>query len=193
MKETAFVLLLASCSGPSSERDSATDSATTALDADVDPVCDETPAIYIGTGEEAFEPLSEGDEVPIISGPQGGWHIWQSIETYNLGVIADTHLSITLASTGETVSDGRYLVGLLEDEEMECRNYYFGLFGFLDIDDLAYKDCDTPPELLGYREVCLNVEVTDEHGVEASDSRCVLAVPWTGDDTPIDDICLPPH
>ena len=177
-------------SGDSATTDTA--AATTSVpDTDVDPLCDVAPAVYIGTGEEFFEPLSEGDQVPIIAGPQGGWHIWQSIETYNMGEVADTHLSITLASTGAVVSEGKYLVGLLKDEELVCRNYFFGMFGFLDTDDLAYESCDTPPELLGYREVCLNVEVVDEFGVEASDSRCVLAVPWSGDNTRIDDECLP--
>jgi hypothetical protein len=34
--------------------------------------------LEIGTGETAFEPLSEEQEVPLVFGPQGGHHVWIS-------------------------------------------------------------------------------------------------------------------
>ncbi len=30
----------------------------------------------VGTGEKCFEALADGDEVPLMSGPQGGYHVW---------------------------------------------------------------------------------------------------------------------
>ncbi len=41
--------------------------------------CGETPdapAFEIGTGEICYEPLADGQVVPHITGPQGGYHVW---------------------------------------------------------------------------------------------------------------------
>ena len=34
------------------------------------------PWIEIGTGASQFEPLTAGQEVPLVMGPQGGYHVW---------------------------------------------------------------------------------------------------------------------
>ncbi len=34
--------------------------------------------LEIGTGETAFEPLADEQEVPLVFGPQGGHHVWIS-------------------------------------------------------------------------------------------------------------------
>jgi hypothetical protein len=39
----------------------------------------------LGTGEAEFEPLAEGQEVPIIHGAQGGYHVWLSAQVLGLG------------------------------------------------------------------------------------------------------------
>lgn len=36
-------------------------------------------AFEVGTGERCFERLSPGDTVSVISGPQGGYHVWASL------------------------------------------------------------------------------------------------------------------
>ncbi len=33
------------------------------------------PALALGTGEAAFEPVAEGGELELVHGPQGGWHV----------------------------------------------------------------------------------------------------------------------
>lgn len=37
--------------------------------------CDPAPVVVLGTGVETFEPLSDGQELPIILGIQGGFHV----------------------------------------------------------------------------------------------------------------------
>lgn len=37
---------------------------------------DEVGAFAIGTGEKCFETLHDGDTVPLMAGPQGGYHLW---------------------------------------------------------------------------------------------------------------------
>jgi len=36
-------------------------------------------AFSVGTGEHCFEPLNDGDDISVVSGSQGGMHIWLSI------------------------------------------------------------------------------------------------------------------
>ena len=35
----------------------------------------------MGTGTWRFEPLSDGDEVQLVRGAQGGWHMWLALRT----------------------------------------------------------------------------------------------------------------
>ncbi len=54
------------------------------------PACD-TPAgagkFEIGTGEKCFEPLAEGDEIPLMNGPQGGYHVWLATGCTDCGTV----------------------------------------------------------------------------------------------------------
>jgi hypothetical protein len=44
------------------------------------PDCDLGPsALELGTGEDAFVPLSAGDPLPFVLGPQGGYHVYGSL------------------------------------------------------------------------------------------------------------------
>lgn len=40
---------------------------------------DNPAAFEVGTGEACFERLSEGQTVPLMSGPQGGYHVWLAV------------------------------------------------------------------------------------------------------------------
>lgn len=42
------------------------------------PVDDEV-ALELGTGSWRFEPLEDGQEVELVRGAQGGWHVWLSV------------------------------------------------------------------------------------------------------------------
>lgn len=44
--------------------------------------CDDpqgAPGFAVGTGETCFQALTSGQEVPVMAGPQGGFHIWLSV------------------------------------------------------------------------------------------------------------------
>ena len=54
-----------------------------------EPVCtDLSPSLLVGTGEREFETLAEGEEVVMVHGPQGGWHMLGSIQLSNTFPIA---------------------------------------------------------------------------------------------------------
>ena len=44
----------------------------------------ESAAIELGTGSWRFEPLEDGQEVELVRGAQGGWHMWISVRVRGL-------------------------------------------------------------------------------------------------------------
>ena len=54
------------------------------------PACDAPAGVgsfEIGTGEKCFEPLADGDEIPLMSGPQGGYHVWLATGCTDCGTV----------------------------------------------------------------------------------------------------------
>lgn len=108
----------------------------------------EEPSFFeVGTGESTFEPLDEGATVPLIHGPQGGYHVWLGVRHRGLGP-GDVVLSYGArdAATGdelmfpglraveadvdpEAVSQAAGFVGfLLEDEPLVYDGRYIRLW-----------------------------------------------------------------
>ncbi|MBX3274410.1 MAG: hypothetical protein KF729_29365 [Sandaracinaceae bacterium] len=44
------------------------------------------PRIEVGTGTWRYEPLEDGDGVPLVFGAQGGWHLWVAVRAYDVDV-----------------------------------------------------------------------------------------------------------
>lgn len=70
--------------------------------------CGETPdapAFEIGTGEVCYEPLRDGQVVPHLTGPQGGYHVWAAVlcPACPPKVVATVYAK--LAETDETVGE----------------------------------------------------------------------------------------
>jgi len=42
------------------------------------------PTVDIGTGESSFEPLTDGQDVTLVRGSQGGHHMWMSLRVDGL-------------------------------------------------------------------------------------------------------------
>ncbi|MEZ4293554.1 MAG: hypothetical protein R3B70_01160 [Polyangiaceae bacterium] len=60
------------------------------------------PAVEVGRGLESFEALAPGGPVPMVKGPQGGFHVWLALRARNLhrqGSV--THLQVTRQDSGE--------------------------------------------------------------------------------------------
>jgi hypothetical protein len=41
-------------------------------------------SVELGTGEWQFEPLANGQNVALVWGPQGGYHVWLSVQTQGM-------------------------------------------------------------------------------------------------------------
>lgn len=42
--------------------------------------------LELGTGTARFEPVADGDALPMIRGAQGGWHVWVSVRIEGMDV-----------------------------------------------------------------------------------------------------------
>ncbi|MAQ17336.1 MAG: hypothetical protein CMN30_21390 [Sandaracinus sp.] len=42
------------------------------------------PVVELGTGSWRFEALEDGQEVELVRGAQGGWHVWISLRTQHI-------------------------------------------------------------------------------------------------------------
>lgn len=63
----------------------------------------ETPSFAIGTGELCFTALADGDVVPMMSGPQGGYHVWLAIGCTDCGSSAQVAYKLLDPETKELV------------------------------------------------------------------------------------------
>ena len=135
---------------------------------------DVPPEVILGSGVDAFDPLADGDDLGIVQGPQGGFHVYGSVRAVGLdpgdpeNLYAESNPTTTFtAYNGDVRVDlgaSTYQQGLDPGPEP-----YYQMIGRLVILDIA-----SPAELDG---VTLRIEVviTDVDGVSAGDQRMVVA------------------
>ncbi|MFZ5478670.1 MAG: hypothetical protein ACOZNI_18000 [Myxococcota bacterium] len=145
-------------------------------DTELDEACAcEEPAVRIGGGEDTFEAVEDGSPAIMVHGPQGGWHVLGSAWFENLTELVTIDYWIDVPSLGATVVDNAYRVVMVRDGT--CAGYYPGMYGYLDVSDLAEGEADTPPEILAGLEMVLHMNVEDSEGRTASDELSVVATP----------------
>jgi hypothetical protein len=132
----------------------------------------------LGTGDTEFEPLSDGDDLAYILGPQGGYHFLASVrvrgvEPGNPSMRTDPTNPQTefRAFRGDQRIDARassYIQGLDPVPGEDGVHQMVGRLLILNIDS-----CDA----LTGETIRVEVTVTDVNGVTATDTRTVTAVP----------------
>ena len=163
---TALLLLLA-CRGASLDSGGAGDDAA---------------RVAVGTGNVAREVLSEGAQVTMVHGPQGGWHMLGSVRTWGMDPLIDIHFTIrALEQDDALISDGLYHVKSVPDALDGSAFCFPGMYGFLAVESLAQAPLDTPPELLSWQRVAMRMDVTDALGRAAWDEVEVIAAPDADD------------
>ena len=55
----------------------------------------EPATLELGTGSWRFDPLTDGQQVELVRGAQGGWHIWLSLRTQGV-VLGDEPVLVDL-------------------------------------------------------------------------------------------------
>jgi hypothetical protein len=157
-----WMVLLLACNGPDADS-GAEDTCATDTGSSLDPSCPcDAPAVEVGGGDIDFVPLSDGDPLTMVHGPQGGWHVLGSARMTNLAPIVAIHYTVDVLSLDARVSDQNLRVQMISDSA--CTGYYPGIYGYLDVTALASGEADTPPELLAGDELLLTMEVTDLDG-----------------------------
>ncbi|MCS6799453.1 MAG: hypothetical protein NZ898_13170 [Myxococcota bacterium] len=63
--------------------------------------------VEIGTGEISFEPLADGQDVPLVAGSQGGHHVWLSVRVHGLPSGRNVTMRIEISRVGEEGSPQR--------------------------------------------------------------------------------------
>ena len=135
--------------------------------------CDDASgaSVIVGTGQTEFEPLVDGDGLEFVFGPQGGYHVFVSIQAIDV-----------VPGTGslENPDDPVVTVGV-DTESGEALSSFDGLRrGFVDneegmalIGQLVVLDHPDPPSFDGV-SATLSVEVVDRCGQVATDQRSVV-------------------
>ena len=95
--------------------------------------CSSDPiAIEAGTGEDAFQPLTDGDAIEVIHGAQDGHHILGSLRLHNTEEIATIHYWIEHPVENRVVSDQVYRTQLVPIAGAAgCSYESVGMFAYL--------------------------------------------------------------
>lgn len=119
--------------------------------------------VELGTGEVAFETLSDGTTLPLVAGPQGGHHVWLGFRV--TGARSEraylTVEPIPLA-TGELPPRSAPVRVFLSPVE-DGRHEYFGWPAQL-----------SDPACLVGEQLILRITIEDERGNRGSDERTIV-------------------
>lgn len=96
--------------------------------------CDAPLRIELGTGETAYAPLVEGQEVVMVHGPQGGWHVDVAARVHHVGQYVAVTPALHLVAHQEQIAgdqQAEYLE-LPDWTEEGCAGTFWGKRAFLD-------------------------------------------------------------
>ena len=139
-----------------------------------------SPVALLGSGEWEWEDLTEGDEVPVIQGPQGGFHILGSVRVAgiksgdpdNLGEPDNPTTTFYVWVEDQNLAPvSRYVQGLDPVSGEDVGDYSHEMVGRFAILDITDDD-----ELDGI-ELTFEVVVEDVDGTLISDSLSLVAYP----------------
>jgi hypothetical protein len=148
----------------------------------------EEGSVAPGTGEESFEGLSDGDDLVLVHGPQGGWHVEAALQTSNL-------LSIIQFEARLEDAEGRILTTptfsrLEVDRPTPCVGEAWGYNLFIDPVVLSGA---TAPEALACTDARMTICAEDSVGRGGCTEVWVRIVPDSMDvDSGLVGPCLDP-
>ncbi len=152
-----FLLSLAACTGPPPD-----------------------PAVELGTGDIAFEPLSDGADIDVIQGPQGGFHVLGSVrakgiepgDRNDLGAPTNPTTTFRVLVEGQDLTlTGEYTQGL-DEAARDDEPWTHQMVG-----RLCILDIDSDNELDGV-ELELELTLREAGGTEWTDSRVLYGRPY---------------
>lgn len=118
------------------------------------------PLVELGTGADGFHPVADGDQLPLVMGPQGGYHIWAAVRVRAPINPKNLTMNFRLILDGAEVSNNTWKFTLSQNGS--TWEWYAGT-----------EIVDDPMAVSG-KEVEYRVEVVDVDGRKGSDSRRVI-------------------
>lgn len=118
------------------------------------------PLVEVGTGTDAFVPLQDADAIPIIAGPQGGYHLWTSVRVFAPMDPRDILVDVGVVKDGVVLEPAQYRLNLVKKGD---RYEYYAMTALI-----------PEPAAVRGQEVLLRVEVKDAQGRTATDARKVV-------------------
>lgn len=135
-------------------------------DFEVIPLPDATgPWIELGTGSRRFAPLESGDEMPIIMGIQGGFHVWGGFRGDGFPP-DDVLIDFTLQLDGQELAAAHY-VDIVKPGRDGAYDYAGVAVVYAENDDVEATSGQT---------MVLDVRVRATDGTTLTDSREVVPV-----------------
>ncbi len=159
-----FLLILASCASVDEDASVSAPSPTpTALQR----MCAVEMAIVIARedGDGGYIPLSDGDPLTIVAGPQGGWHFWPPILYQGPQPYVTYTLAGYEAESGQKICSFGPVNQKLEALDDETHSYrLLDATCIISLPDNMIdneNDCDTPPEVLDGVSILYQVSIED--------------------------------
>jgi hypothetical protein len=121
------------------------------------------PWIEVGTGEWRFEPLEDGQDVPLVFGSQGGYHVWVS---YRTGGLDPVDVRIEIATEILSHPDTRTASILTRTLPQADEPGVYGQIGWPAVVPQAGCADGEPVEV--------EVRLEDRHGMAVRDARTVV-------------------
>ena len=114
----------------------------------------------VGTGVSGFDALADGQQVEIIFGPQGGYHVWAALRASKTAVAPDrAEVHVKLLLDGTQLSDNAYRLNLVDTGDFY--EWY------------ALQALVPDPAAVEGKTVIVRVELTDARGASFSAEHSV--------------------
>ena len=136
----------------------------------VGPDLDSAPNIELGTGEVAFEPLADGAAVPLVSGLQGGRHVWGSVRVVGIDWREIDMLFAIEDGNGEALTDTTRVIQELQQCDSSTAGCTVGMGEMVGITILVDND---DAGAIANRSVVIRVEASDVQGRSATTTKTV--------------------
>lgn len=135
---------------------------------DVPPLPDAAPPafIQIGTGARRFDTLDPGQEVPIIQGPQGGFHVWGGFRGRGFPD-EDVRILFELELQGEVIATADYT-------EFELPTESSGLYTYAGVSVIYLENERVEPS--SGNEMTLRARVIAKDGQELIDQTTLVPI-----------------
>jgi hypothetical protein len=125
--------------------------------------------VELGSGTSAFETIADGAELELVSGPQGGWHVWVTARIFD-EQIEGLIISYEAVPVGSTTP-----ITMPTELQLNAMRVVREGDHWLRAGDFTVFDITGPPDVVGMQLV-LTVRIRDTDGNMAEDSRTVTIV-----------------